>query len=689
MAGMKKTTPATDEAPAADDMLVQARKQYEAAREYWSDNHAEAKEDLKFARLGQQWDERIKQQRELEQRPCLTFNKMPAFIRQVVNDARQNKPSIKVHPQDSGADPHTAEILNGLIRNIEVTSDADVATDTAIESAVDKGFGFWRINTAYTTDDAFEQDIVIERIANPFTVYGDPRSTAADSSDWNVAFVVTTMTKDEFEAEYPDAEKTDWEADFRDCSGWIDGDNVIVAEWWTREKVKGAIVALSDGSVMKLEEYEEHRAILAVEPVGEPREVESFKVTQRIMSGAEVLRTVDWAGKYIPIVPVYGDEVIDEEGKRHFRSLIRDAKSAQQMFNYWRTTTTELIALAPKAPFIGEERAFELDPNWNTANSQSHPYLMVPTGAQIPERQPFAGVPAGALQEALNAADDMKSIIGIYDASLGAKSNETSGRAIMARQREGDVSTFHFIDNLSRAIRHSGRILLDLIPKVYSTERMIRILGEDLKPSNVQLAPGQQPQPQMDGSKLLGGVFDLTAGKYDLTVAAGPSFTSRREEVMEIMTEWAQAGGEAVAGVLAPRIAKLLDIPDAEQIGEELKAALNPQGPQVPPEMQEQMQAMQQQLQEGMQAFQQLEAENAGLKADQQGKQAEMGLKQQEAAAAAQMKAKELELKSKEVGLKHAEVVLKGREIDIEKYRAETERMQALQQPSDDQQQAA
>lgn len=686
MARMKKAT------PASDDMLVEARKQYEAAREYWNDNHAAAKEDLRFARLGQQWDERIRQQRELEQRPCLTFNKMPAFIRQVVNDARQNKPSIKVHPQDSGSDPHTAEILNGLIRNIETTSDADVATDTAIEHAVGQGFGFWRINTRYTSDDAFEQDIVIERIANPFTVYGDPRSTAADSSDWNVAFVVTTMTKDEFEAEYPDAEKTDWESDFKGAENWIDGDNVVVAEWWTREKVKGAIVALSDGTVVRAEDYEKRADELrasGIEPVGEPREVETHKVTQRVMSGAEVLKTVEWAGKYIPIVPVYGDEVIDEDGKRHFRSLIRDAKSAQQMFNYWRTTTTELIALAPKAPFVGEERAFELDPNWQTANSQSHAYLMVPNGAELPQRQPFAGVPAGALQEALNAADDMKSIIGIYDASLGAKSNETSGRAIMARQREGDVSTFHFIDNLSRAIRHSGRILLDLIPKVYSTERMIRVLGEDMKPANVQLAPGQPSQPQMDGPKVVGGVFDITAGKYDLTVSAGPSYTSRREEVMSIMTEWARAGGEEIASVLAPRIAKLMDIPDAEEIGEEIKAKLNPQGAQIPPEVQQQMQEMQQVIQQGGQELQRLQGELAAAKADQQGKQAEIAMKQQEAAIAAEAKEAEMALKSKEIGIKHAEMVLKGREVEIEKFRAETERMQAMQRPAEDQEQAA
>lgn len=641
---MAKTTAVTGN---TDALLEQGRDAYEKAREWWADNHKEAKDDLDFARLGRQWDERIRRQRELEQRPCLTFNKMPAFIRQVVNDARQNKPAIKVHPQDSGADPQTAEIINGLIRNIETTSDADVAYDTAIEHAVGQGFGFWRINTAYTCDDAFDQDIVVERISNPFTVLGDPNSTAADSSDWNVAFIVTQMTKDEFEAEYPDAEKVDWECDFRDCDGWIDGENVTVAEWWTREKVKGAIVALSDGSVVKLDEYkerEEEYALLGVEIVGEPRETETYKVTQRVMSGAEILKTVEWAGKYIPIVPVYGDEVSDDEGKRHFRSLIRDAKSAQQMFNYWRTTTTELVALAPKAPFIGEERAFEIDPNWDTANSASHSKLMVPNGVPLPQRQPFAGVPAGALQEALNASDDMKAIIGIYDASLGARSNETSGRAIMARQREGDVSTFHFIDNLSRAIRHGGRILLDLIPKVYSTERMIRVLGEDMQPATVQIAPTGQPVQEVPQLSGVTHVYDITAGKYDLTVSSGPAFTTRREEVREIMLEAMQGAPPEVTAVLLPRVAKLFEIPDADEIAAELQQAISPQQPQgLPPEVQQQMQ-------QGMEIIQQQGQENQQL----------------------QQRIMQLEMALKDKSGDHA---LEAQKLKIEAHRAETERM--------------
>jgi hypothetical protein len=635
---------------AKDDILKTALDKYDRARDWWHDNQEAAKDDLRFARLGEQWPEKLKQKREKELKPCEEFNKMPAFIRQVVNDARQNKPAIKVHPQDSNADPRVAEILNGLIRNIETTSDADVAYDTAIEHAVGQGFGFWRINTAYTCDDAFDQDIVVERIANPFTVYGDPASQSADSSDWNCAFVVSTLTKEEFEAEYPDAEKVDWESDFQDCPGWIDGDSVVIAEYWTREKVKGAIVGLNDGSVLKVEEYQdraEEFAALGIEPVGEPRETETYKVTQHIMSGAEILKTVDWAGKYIPIVAVYGDEVIDEDGKRHFRSLIRDAKGAQRMYNYMRNTAISILAMQPRVPYIGEEGTFNADPNWSLANSEDLPFLEYAAGKQMPVRQPPPQGSHAVLQEALNANDDMKAIIGIYDASLGARSNETSGVAINARQREGDVSTFHFIDNLSRAIRHCGRILLDLIPKVYSTERMVRVLGEDMSPASVQtvqVAPTGQPVQEQanEAGQVVSRVYDITVGKYDLVVAAGPSFTTRREEVRLTLMEAAQSGGEVVASVLVPHIAKLMDIPDADKIGEELKAKLNPQPQQgIPPELQ-------QQIQQGMQRLQQVEAENQQLKADQQGKAQDRQLKVMEL----QIKEKELEVKAIEAQAK-------------------------------------
>ncbi len=550
-----------------DDLLKDAREAFELARAREADNRAEALDDLRFARLGEQWPQAVRRDRELDGRPCLTINRLPAFIRQVVNDARQNKPAIVCHPVDGAADHDTAEIFNGLIRNIEQSSDAEVAYDTALDFAVTGGFGYFRINTRYADDSSFDQDLVIERVADPFSIYGDPDSTAADSADWKTAFVVDSLSRADFEARWPGAAASSWQGDI---AGGRETPQVRLAEFWRRDSVKTTLLALSDGQILEAAVYEARKALfdgLGIRVVGRPRIVTRPRVRQYLLSGAEVLETVDWAGQYIPIVPVYGEELLIE-GRRVLRSLVRDAKDPQRMFNYWRTTSTELVALAPKAPFIGRKGAFESDAaKWATANAQTHAFIEF-DGPEAPQRQPFAGVPAGALQEALNASDDMKAIMGLHDASLGARSNETSGRAIMARQREGDVSTFHYIDNLSRAIRHAGRILIDLIPKVYSTPRMVRVLGPEGKAGVARVEPGAKRGP--------GGVeriYDLSVGKYDLTVRAGPSFTSRREEAANQMLELVRAF-PPVAPVVGDLLARNLDWPGAEEIAERMAALL-------------------------------------------------------------------------------------------------------------------
>ncbi|HKA80328.1 MAG TPA: portal protein, partial [Xanthobacteraceae bacterium] len=495
-----------------------------------------------------------------------------------------------------------------------------VAYDTATECAVSSGVGYFRIGLDHTHEDTFDLDIGIDRVLNPFSIYGDPCATAADSSDWMSAFVVDRMTKNAFAAQYKGAEPVDWEQEGYAAVGapWFDDDGVMVAEWWRREEYVKTLVLLSDGTVSDAARMQAMADVLTAQgiTVQAERQARCFRVRQYILSGAEVLEERAWPGRYIPIIPVYGDEV-DIEGKRHFRSLIRDAKDAQRMFNYWRTTSTELIALAPKTPFIGPKGAFVTDAaKWASANTQSHAYIEY-DGPAPPQRQPFVGVPAGALQEALNAADDMKAVMGLYDASLGARSNETSGRAILARQREGDVSTFHFLDNMTRAIRHAGRVIIDLIPHVYDKPRIVRVLGEDGRPD---ARPINQPVPLTDrhgqpvvdaAGAAMTRVFDLTAGKYDVTVSSGPSFTTRREEAAAQMTEMVRAFPQ-VAPLIGDIIAKNLDWPGADEIAKRLQAALPPnaQGDGgIPPRVQ-------QLIQQGQQKLQELAAENAQLKAD-------------------------------------------------------------------------
>jgi len=637
------------------DRLSDAKEAFKLASDAEKEQRLRSLDDLRFAKLGEQWPEQVKRQRELDGRPCLTHNRMPSFIKQVVNDARQNRPAMKFHPVGSGATRECAEILDGLARNIEYTSNAEVAYDTALDFSVSCGIGYWLIRTDYADEDTFEQDIQIERVSNPFSIYGDPHSTAADSADWNTAFITDLLTKTEFEKRWPKADTSDFNADRagKDLL-WFQGEQIQVAEWWCRDEVPGRIFKMSDGSIMtedELEKLNEFLLLNGVTPVGD-RIVKTHRVTQYLLNGTEILETNAWKGKYIPIVPVYGEEV-NIEGKRYFQSLIHHAKDPQRQYNFWRTASTELVALAPKAPFIGPVGAFATDKNWATANTVSHQYLefdVVPgaPGGGAPQRQGFTGPPAGALQEALNASDDMKNIMGLHDASLGARSNETSGRAIMARQREGDVSTFNFIDNLSRGIRHSGRIIMDLIPHVYGAERVIRCIKEDgsnfAMPINQPVIPAQMSQPGMGGPQQppqgptpqpgmppmgapgmpqqpemgqpapqgqpqyhpappgadqdpqmagLIKVFDLSSGKYDVTVEAGPSFTTRREEAASQMMEFMRVLPNA-APLIGDLLAKNLDWPGSDEIAKRLQAMLPPQVQGHNP----QMAAMQHQLQQ-------------------------------------------------------------------------------------------
>lgn len=650
------------------EMILQEGKEaFQRCADAESENRNEALDDLRFARLGDQWPEKIRKMRELEGRPILTINRLPSFIRQVVNDARQNKPQINVRPVDDEADPDTAAIYSGLIRNIEHASSADVAYDTAADFAVSGGFGYIRVAIEYAHDDTFDRELRIQRVANPFTCFGDPLSTAADSSDWNTAFVTELLPRDTFKARYKGAEAVDWDdLGYNKLDApWTEAGDVLVAEWWQREEVKREILLLSDGNVVPAEMFKENRELFAAMGVRvvESRDVLSHKVIHRIMTGAEILEENEWAGRYIPIIPVYGEEV-NVEGKRHFRSLIRDAKDAQRMHNYWRTTSTETVALQPKAPFIGPEEAFQGDDagKWATANTENHAFISY-KGQVAPQRQPPAGIPAGAIQEALSSSDDMKSIMGMFDASLGRQSNETSGRAIIARQREGDTSTFHFPDNVARAIRHVGRVLIDLIPAVYTGKRIIRVLGQDggnptIVPVNqevisrkrqdgtIEAYPADQADKMKGAKDAMVRVYDLGVGKYDLAVDTGPSFTTRREEAAMQMTELIRAFPQA-APVLGDQLAKNLDWPGADIISRRLKKMLppgiaepepgeEPQGPPPPsPEQQ---------------------AEQAKAKAEADKAQAEL-----------QIKRDELLLKRDELNFKRAE---SARNYDLQRAEA-------------------
>lgn len=627
--------------PVADDKLhAEALEAYEEAIEAASENRNSYLESHRFWRLADQWPENIKKARTTpgKERLMLTVNKGPAFAKQVINDIRQNRPSIKVRPVDSAADIQTALVNQGLIKNIEQSSNAAVAYDTGAECSVYGGFGYFAIDYDYATPDSFEMDIMFRRIANALSVVGDPYSQAVDSSDWNRAFECELLSEDQFKRDYPDADPISFSGmDQSVLRHWQSGKDVLVAAYWKREETDRKILLMSDRTVIEADQYT-GLAKAAFDATGvkvvRERIIKAHKVKKCVLNGQEILtkRKVkkdgaetevdhyDWPGQYIPIIPIYGEE-INIEGKRIFRSMLHDAMDPQRQLNYWETTATELVALAPRVPFLLEEGAEKVDQNWATANTENHAYLLYKKGSQAPVRlQVDSGPAIGAMTQAKQASDNMKAVLGMYDASIGNRSNETSGIAIERRQREGDTGQFHFSDNLMRAVRWGGIVVMDLIPHVYTADRIVRVLGDDGQAQNVKLGPrqypeqpeaqpGQQPEPPKIGA--LQGVFDIGMGKYDITVEAGPSYTTQRQETADIITKLASAdprvmeiGGDILVGNL--------DFKDGDELARRLKKMLPPQlqdggEDQIPP----QVQAM---IEQGKQIIAELQDENEKLK---------------------------------------------------------------------------
>jgi len=562
-------------------ILKTALARFESARSAESQNREAALEDLKFEN-GEQWDDQAKREREEMGRPCLVINKTAGLVKQIVGNLRQNRPRIKVRPVDSQADPKVAELLNGLIRNIENISDGEAAYDSGAENAVRGGYGYWRILTDYADDDVFEQDILIKRICNPFAVYFDQSAMELDYSDARFCFVADTLTREEFEAKYPKASLPEWSKGQGESeAGWFAEDTVRVAEYFWKEPKTKTIYLLGNGKTVDElpgERVEAADGVFAVTEQGEAipilkeRKAKCDRVMWAKISGTEILEgPQEWPGKYIPIVPCLGEEIWIE-GCRILRSAIRMAKDPARLYNWARSTAVETIAMAPKQPWLVTPEQIEgHEEQWNAAARSPQPYLLYnATGGQAPQRQAASIPDSGALQEAMQSADDIKATTGIFDASMGAQGNETSGRAIMARQKQGDNATFVFTDNQARAIKHTGRILVDLIPKIYDTARVVRLLNQD---GSEAWATINQEDP-LTGQKS----NDLTIGKYDVVVDVGPGYTTKRLEAADGMIQFTQAAPQ-FAPVIFPRIAKNLDWPESDEIAQEMQAMMQPPPP--------------------------------------------------------------------------------------------------------------
>ena len=583
------------------DRLATMRHRFTVASAAYSDSREDELDDLRFMAGSPdnawQWPADVLatrgavQGQTINARPCLTINKLPQHVRLVTNEQRQNRPSGKVIPADDKADVAVAEVFQGIVRHIEYLSDADVAYDTACDNQVTYGEGYIRILTEYCREDSFDQDLKIGRVRNSFSVYMDPMIHDPCGSDAEWCFITEDIPKEEYERLYPDAlpisVMMSQGVGDQSLSMWMSQETVRIAEYFYIEHQKKTLNLYPD-NITAFNGSPQDKQLKAM--FGKPlksRTSEHRQVKWLKTNGFEVLEERDWAGKWIPVVRVVGNE-FEVDGQLYISGLVRNAKDAQRMYNYWVSQEAEMLALAPKAPFIGYGGQFEgYETNWKTANTNNWPYLEVnpdvTDGAgsplPLPERAQPPMAQTGLIQAKVGAGEDIKATTGQYDSSIGATSNERTGRAILARQNQGDTSTYHYVDNLARAVRYTTRQLVDLIPKIYDTERVARIVGLDGEVDMVKINPNQPETVRIIKDPITGldidKIYNPSIGIYDVVVTTGPSYATKRQEAMEAMQMILQTNPQ-LWGVAGDLFIKNMDWPGAQEMAARFAKTLDP-----------------------------------------------------------------------------------------------------------------
>lgn len=578
-----------------DLLLAKIRENFKLAQESYSMQREQAREDFKF-RSGDQWDNNIRRQREIDQRPCLTVNKLNQFVRQVVNNQKINRPSINVNPADSQASIDKAMIYQAIIKNIEAQSFAENAYDTAFDNACTGGEGYFRIITDYKDPLSFDQDIYIKAIDNPFSVYIDP-NFKSDFSDINWAFVFDKIQKDVFKREYPNSEI--FNPYFYEQTEWISEDYVIVAEYFYIDYEDLDIVLLEDGTTLFKKDY---KALDNAPKIVKERTSKKKIVKWVKTNGHEILESTVFPGEIIPIIPVFADTYL-VDGQRIFEGVIRQAKDPQKAFNFWTSAQAEQIALAPKAPFIGVEGQFEdHEEEWNNSNKANYAYLeykpvITQNGqaAPAPQRTQFDPQIGTIVQAKADANEDLKATTGIYEASLGYDKKEASGVALMSKQRQAEVTNFLFIDNLAKSLKYAGKCILGIIPIIYDTEREVLVKGKvNEEDKTVKVNSLEEKEP----------IFFNAIGKYDIDVSIGPYGENQRQNAIESMLSLMQINPQ-LSSLIGDIFVAKQDWDGAKEISERLKIMLPPelQGKQeLPPELQAQLAQAQAQYEQQIQA---------------------------------------------------------------------------------------
>ncbi len=549
----------------AESILAQALEDYRRVVDAESTVRAKMLEDWQFVE-GAHWPEQIKTERTADSRPCLVIDGLSGPIRQVTNQILEMRPGIQVRPVDQEADPETAEILQGLIKHIETQSDADAVYTLASEHQVKMGRGFIRLLTEYVDDQTTTQEIFIRPVENPFAVYFDPSSTRPDYTDAKFCLIPEDLTFDEYEERYGKvAPKTALTA--------LHGTGDVSPDWFPKNKIRIAEYFRVKHTTEDLRDAEGTLV----------RKIQRRTVHWYLLNATEILEERTVPGPYIPIVPVIGERTVIN-GVLDLKGMVRRAKDPVRMGDYWESALTEVIALAPRAPFIAYEGQLEgHEQEWETANRRNWSRLEVKATVPgyagllpLPQRQTAEPPIQAMVMASMRAENAVRRVTGFYSVEVNEPKGETSGRAILARQAQGETGNTHFLAHLAQAVRVVGRIILAWIPVYYDTPRIYRITGKGGMERQVLIGPGVKNQAMPAG---IDAVADPSVGRYDVTITVGPSQQTKRMEAVQSMTQILQAAPELLK-IIGDLYFGNMDWPEARQIAERLKKLL-------PPELQE------------------------------------------------------------------------------------------------------
>jgi hypothetical protein len=602
-----------------EKIVKQAKREFKRCQDWESTARKRFVEDVRFANGDSdnlwQWDNDIRGRLKDQDAPCLTINKIRQHNKNILNDARQNRPGVKVKAVGGGASYEAAKAFEGVVRRIEYLSNASAAYDTAMKFQVDGGIGYILLATEFAGDDTFDQDVFIRRVSDPLTVYLDPDAKEADKSDAKFGFAFDDMARDEFEKRYPKYKDMAASSPLGDTdySDWVSDKKVRVCRYYRCVQKKDRLIGFknpADGQNTTVRVSKVPKAILDLvtdDPETRTRDIVETTVDAYLIIGDSIAEKKEWLGKYIPIIPVIGEEIV-VEGQMDRWGHTRAAKDPQRIYNYWSSSAVKQVALQTKAPFVGPMAAFEgyetyyedankVDSAWlpyNGYDDQGRP-LNPPQRSQPP-------VMAQAYLQGMQvASDELQAVSGQFQADMGMESNEKSGVAIRNRQRVGDLATVHYIDNLRMAIRYVGKQLVDLIPKIYDTERVIKILAEDGTEQEIRIDPAateayfEDRKTENDAVK---SIFNPSVGRYEVVADTGPGFATRRQETFDALMQIATQSPE-VMRIAGDLVFQASDIDMADELAERFRKVLPPEvtGDALPPQAQQQLMQAQKQIQ--------------------------------------------------------------------------------------------